>query len=189
MKLILASSSPYRRQLLERLRLPFSIEKPQIDESARADEQARDLVMRLAGEKAEKIAHDNPEAWVIGADQVAVCAGKILGKPGNPAKARAQLLQMQGQRIDFLNGLALIGPGFRRIRCESYSVWLRPLDEEDIVRYLKADEPWDCAGSFRSEGLGVSLVARMAGDDPNALLGLPLVALCAMLREAGWRLP
>lgn len=189
MELILASSSPYRRQLLERLQLPFRVEKPQVDESARAQEEPRDLVARLAEQKAIQVASGNPRAWVIGADQVAVCGKDILGKPGTPEKARSQLARMQGQRIDFLNGLTLVGPGFRRTRCEPYSVWLRPLDEESIARYVEADQPMDCAGSFRSEGLGISLVERMAGEDPNALMGLPLVALCEMLREAGWRLP
>ncbi|AEK58440.1 MULTISPECIES: Maf family protein [Acidithiobacillus] len=189
MELILASSSPYRRELLERLRLPFRVEKPQVDESALPGEPPRELVTRLAEAKARKIAGTQPSAWVIGADQIALCDGEILGKPGTADKARMQLMRMQGKRIDFLNGLSLIGPDFCRTRCEVYSIWLRPLDAASITRYLEADKPWECAGSFRSESLGISLVERMAGDDPNALMGLPLIALCAMLREAGWQLP
>ncbi len=188
-RLVLASSSPYRRELLTRLQIPFEVMSPGIDESRRAGESPDALTCRLAGEKAAAIAREHPDAWVIGADQVAVCEGAVLCKPGDREKAAAQLLQMQGKPVDFLNGLVLLAPGFEECRCIPFRVHLRPLTPEQIMRYIERDLPFDCAGSFRSEGLGITLASGMDGGDPTALMGLPLIALTEMLGNAGHPLP
>ncbi len=190
MELILASTSPYRRALLARLGLPFQVQAPEVDESPREHEAAEDLVLRLAREKAQAVARSFPDAFVIGGDQVIRCQKEVLGKPGTLSKAREQLQLCQGQQVDILNGLCVVGPqGFCEIRMVPYHVQLRAMDEASIHRYLEREQPLDCAGSIRSEGLGITLIERMWGDDPNALMGLPLLTLTQILRQAGFSLP
>ncbi|WP_308388566.1 Maf family protein [Acidithiobacillus sp. AMEEHan] len=189
-QLILASSSPYRRELLTRLRIPFDYHSPAIDEERRAEEAPEALVQRLAEEKARRVAEDHPGAWIIGADQVACCGEQILGKSGNAENARKQLIAMQGRTVTLLNGLCLLAPsGQARVELVPYRVDLRCLSPEEIDRYIEKEEPFDCAGSLRAEGLGICLIERMCGEDPNAIIGLPLIRLATMLREAGFSLP
>lgn len=185
--LILASTSPYRRALLERLHLPFCTIKPGTDETCLPNEPAENMVCRLAREKARAVALQHPEAWVIGSDQCAVLDGQILGKPGTHERAFAQLKAASGKSVLFHTGLCLIqlAGGFERLVNVPFSVHFRELDDREIERYLQREQPYDCAGSFKSEGLGVTLFQSMQGNDPSSLIGLPLIALCAMLREAG----
>ena len=185
--IILASTSPYRRSLLERLRLPFSVSKPGVDETRLPDETAEQMVCRLAQAKAEAVAREHPEAWVIGSDQCAVLDEHILGKPGTHARAFAQLEAASGKQVTFHTGLCLMQhtSGFERVVNVPFSVHFRKLTTREIEHYLQCEQPYDCAGSFKSEGLGITLFQSMQGDDPSSLIGLPLIALCAMLREAG----
>ena len=184
--LILASTSPFRRQLLEKLRLPFSCMAPQVDESALPGETPQALVQRLARAKAEAIATQQREALVIGSDQVAVIDGKILGKPHTHERACAQLQQASGRRVRFMTGLALAMPARRtRVVIDFFDVQFRQLDSASIDRYLRLEEPYQCAGSFKSEGLGITLFESLHGDDPNSLIGLPLIRLVGLLRDAG----
>ncbi|MEQ6918292.1 Maf family protein [Halomonas aquatica] len=186
-RLILASGSRWRRQLLDRLDLPYAWESPDIDETPRPGEAPETLVHRLALAKAERLAEAWPDHLIVGSDQVALFEGEILGKPGDEASARAQLARFSGQRVRFLTGLALIDTGRCRHRVchESYDVVFRRLDETEIAAYVAREKPLDCAGSFRMEGLGIALFERLEGNDPNTLVGLPLIRLCEMLREAG----
>lgn len=189
--LILASGSRYRRELLQRLALPFTCESPDIDESARPGETPADLARRLAREKALAVAGRHTAALVIGSDQVADCAGTILGKPGTEAQAIAQLQAASGRTVTFWTGLALVDALSGRmqeavIRCD---VDFRDLCDAEIRRYVAIEQPLDCAGSFKSEGLGIVLFRRLVSDDPTALVGLPLIALCDMLRAEGIALP
>ena len=186
-RLVLASGSRWRRQLLDRLALPYAWESPDIDETPRPGETPESLVHRLALAKAERLATTHPDHLIIGADQVALFEGEILGKPGSEAAARAQLARFSGRRVRFLTGLALIdtGHGRHRVCHESHEVVFRRLDEREIATYVARERPLDCAGSFRMEGLGITLFERLEGEDPNTLIGLPLIRLCAMLREAG----
>ena len=188
-ELILASTSPYRRDLLRRLQIPFRVETAAVDETPFPDETPETLVCRLADAKALAVAQRFPQAVVIGADQMAVCAGRILGKPGNIEQAVAQLTWMQGQAVDFLNGVAVVAPSGTEVFLVPYRVVLYALTHAEIRRYVERDTPLDCAGSFRSEGLGISLVEHMEGEDPNALMGLPLIAVCRALRNLGYLLP
>ena len=188
-ELILASTSPYRRDLLRRLQIPFRVEIAAVDETPFPDEAPETLVCRLADAKALAVAQRFPQAVVIGADQIAVCAGRILGKPGNIEQAVAQLAWMQGQAVDFLNGVAVVAPSGTEVFLVPYRVVLYALTHAEIRRYVERDTPLDCAGSFRSEGLGISLVEHMEGEDPNALMGLPLIAICRALRKLGYLLP
>jgi len=185
--LILASTSPYRRALLERLRLPFSVCKPDVDETRLPDETAEKMVCRLAQAKAGVVAREHPEAWVIGSDQCAVLDEHILGKPGTHARAFEQLKAASGKRVTFHTGLCLMqhANGFERLVNIPFSVHFRELTAREIEHYLQHEQPYDCAGSFKSEGLGITLFQSMQGNDPSSLIGLPLIALCAMLREAG----
>ncbi|MEW5837543.1 MAG: Maf family nucleotide pyrophosphatase [Pseudomonadota bacterium] len=185
--LILASTSPYRRALLERLRLPFSALKPGVEESALPGEEAEAMVCRLAQAKARAVAEQQPHAWVIGSDQCAVLNGQILGKPGTHERARAQLQAASDQQVIFHTGLCLTqrASGFERTVNVPFRVQFRELSLDEIEHYLQREQPYDCAGSFKSEGLGITLFQSLQGDDPSALIGLPLIALCAMLREAG----
>jgi len=185
--LILASTSPYRRTLLERLRLPFSVSKPGVDETRLPDETAESMVCRLAQAKAAAVAFEHPEAWVIGSDQCAVLDGHILGKPGTHARAFAQLEAASGKQVIFHTGLCLMqrASGFERVVNIPFSVHFRELSDQEIEHYLQREQPYDCAGSFKSEGLGITLFQSMQGNDPTSLIGLPLIALSAMLREAG----
>lgn len=185
--LILASTSPYRRALLERLRLPFRVCKPGVDEARLPNESAEQMVCRLAQAKATVVAREDPTAWVIGSDQCAVLDGQILGKPGTHARAFEQLEAASGKQVIFHTGLCLMqrASDFERVMNVPFSVHFRELTAREIEHYLQREQPYDCAGSFKSEGLGITLFQSMQGDDPSALIGLPLIALCAMLREAG----
>ncbi|WP_291524170.1 nucleoside triphosphate pyrophosphatase [Acidithiobacillus sp.] len=188
-ELILASTSPYRQELLQRLQLSFRVEASAVDETPLPGEAPEALVCRLAEAKAQAVARRNPQAAVIGADQMAVCGTRILGKPGNAERAVEQLEWMQGQTVEFLNGIAIVAASGTEILLVPYRIVLRPLTRMEIERYVERDQPLDCAGSFRSEGLGISLVERMEGEDPHALMGLPLIALCRALRKLGYPLP
>lgn len=190
--LLLASSSPYRRELLDRLGLPFSWAPPAFDEEALPGETADALVRRLARGKAESLAADNSGALIIGSDQVAVLQdGTILNKPGGHDAARMQLRRSSGQRVDFLTGLCLLDARRAAARLEVIvsEVHFRRLDDAEIERYLASERPYDCAGAFRSERLGIALLRDMRLSDPTALIGLPLIALSALLREAGVAVP
>ncbi|MBI2993687.1 MAG: septum formation protein Maf [Gammaproteobacteria bacterium] len=189
--MILASSSPYRQALLARLGLPFRSVRPGINEAPVAGESGADQVKRLAQAKAECVARDAADALIIGCDQVAVVDSVALGKPGNHATAQAQLRRVRGRRVLFLTGLCLLDAtsGRKLVDVVEYAVVFRDYSEAEIERYLQADAPYDCSGSFRSEGLGIALVERMEGPDPTALVGLPLIRLSQMLRESGIPLP
>lgn len=189
--LLLASSSPYRRELLARLRLPFVCASPDIDESHRANESAVGLVQRLAEEKARALAADYPGHLIIGSDQVAVLNGKILGKPHTFERAREQLSAASGSCVTFLTGLALFNSstGVCQVDHVPFTVHMRTLDQASIERYLQAEQPYDCAGSFKAEGLGVSLFQATEGCDATSLIGLPLIRLVDMLIKEGVQLP
>ena len=189
--LLLASSSVYRRELLARLRLPFSCSSPDIDESHHIDESAVDLVKRLSLEKARALAGSHPDHLIIGSDQVAVLNGRIIGKPHTFDKARQQLLDASGASVSFLTGLTLLNSrtGQHQTDCVPFTVHMRTLSAEQIERYLHAEQPYDCAGSFKAEGLGVSLFQRTEGDDATSLIGLPLIRLVDMLTHEGISIP
>jgi septum formation protein len=185
--LILASSSSYRRDLLQRLTKHFRQLAPDIDESAAARETPAALALRLAIAKAKAVAAIRPGAIVIGSDQVAALGTQMLGKPGDHENARAQLLMCSGQTVSFHTALCLIDGRDGRVQhaVDTTHVYFRNLDSAEIEAYLHAEQPYDCAGSFKAEGLGITLFTRMQSDDPTALIGLPLIALNHMLRTAG----
>ena len=185
--LILGSTSSYRRELLERLRLPFNVVNPGVDETPLANESPRDLAWRLALAKAHAVARLYPDAVVIGSDQVADLDGVPLGKPGNHDKATAQLRQMRGRTVVFQTAVAVVcqASAFEQTRLASVRVQFRDLDDDDIEHYLQIEQPYDCAGSAKSEGLGIGLLASIDSDDPTALIGLPLIRTCELLRAAG----
>ena len=185
--LVLASSSPWRRDLLSRLGLPFTWDSPDIDETPLQGESPAALVHRLALAKAERLAVRYPGHLIIGSDQVAVFDDQILGKPHTEERARANLSAFSGHRVSFLTGLALIDTArsSHRVSHERYDVVFRMLSEAEIATYVAREKPLDSAGSFRLEGLGITLFERLEGDDPNTLIGLPLIRLCQWLREAG----
>ncbi|MCU7845776.1 MAG: Maf-like protein [Candidatus Thiodiazotropha sp. (ex Monitilora ramsayi)] len=185
--LILASSSPFRRELLSRLGMEFSSVSPDVDESRLPNETAQALVSRLAESKARAVAETHPEALIIGSDQVATIEGQVLGKPGNHDKAVEQLMQVSGKRVNFLTGLCLMhsSSGRTQVLCEPFHVEFRTLTRTEIENYLNREQPYNCAGSFKSEGLGICLFQRMEGDDPSSLIGLPLIRLIDMLRSEG----
>ncbi|MBS9402125.1 septum formation inhibitor Maf [Halomonas sp. TRM85114] len=187
-RLVLASGSRWRRQLLDRLALPYVWSSPDIDETPRPGETPEVLVERLALAKANRLANDYPDHLIIGSDQVALFDGDILGKPHDEATARHNLARFSGRRVRFMTGLALVDTTRRleRVCHDVYDVFFRQLDEAEIARYVAIEKPLDSAGSFRMEGLGITLFERLEGDDPNTLVGLPLIRLCAMLREAGF---
>ena len=189
--LILGSTSPYRRALLQRLRLDFTVAAPDVDETALPGEAPRDLALRLALAKAHAVAAHNPGAVVIGSDQVANLAGQPLGKPGTHERATAQLRQMSGHSVIFQTAVAVVCPetGFEQVDLAPVVVRFRELSDAEIERYLRAEQPYDCAGSAKSEGLGISLLDAIDSDDPTALIGLPLIRTCRMLRAAGLVLP
>ncbi|MFI8744111.1 Maf family protein [Pseudomonas sp. NPDC077186] len=192
MPLLLASSSPYRRELLARLQLPFSWQSPSIDEAHRPDETATELVKRLAEEKARALAASHPNHLIIGSDQVAVLDdGQILGKPHDLERAQAQLRAASGSSVTFLTGLALLDSASDRcqVDCVPFTVHFRQLDEAQILRYLQCEQPFDCAGSFKSEGLGISLFRSTEGEDATSLIGLPLIRLVDMLLNEGIEIP
>ncbi|AXS82326.1 Maf family protein [Marinobacter sp. Arc7-DN-1] len=186
--LLLASSSPYRKVLLERLGLPFSCASPDIDETPIHDETGEALATRLAETKARALTERFPGHWIIGSDQVACLPdGSILNKPGNHTQARYQLRLSSGHRVLFLTGLALLDTDSGKLEhhCEPYTVHFRQLTDAEIEAYLRREQPYDCAGSFKMEGLGITLFEALEGRDPNSLVGLPLIALNDMLRRWG----
>ncbi len=189
-KLILGSSSPYRRELLSRLRLPFDIALPEVDETALAAETPQQLACRLALAKAREVAQRFPAAIVIGSDQVADLGGQALGKPGNHDRATRQLQQMSGQTVIFQTAVAVVcqQTGFAQSDLAQVSVKFRTLTSAEIEAYLLAETPYDCAGSARSEGLGIALLERIDSDDPSALVGLPLIRTCRLLAATGLKL-
>jgi len=190
--LLLASSSPYRRELLGRLQLPFTWQSPSIDESRREGEAAIALVKRLAEEKARALAASHPEHLIIGSDQVAVLSsGEILGKPHNLPRAQQQLHAASDSSVTFLTGLALLNTdtGHCQVDCVPFTVNFRPLSDGQILRYLQREQPFDCAGSFKSEGLGISLFRSTEGEDATSLIGLPLIRLVDMLLNEGIEVP
>ena len=181
--LILASSSPYRRELLQRLRLPFECASPDIDETPLPGESAEQLVRRLAESKARTLAQRYPNHLIIGSDQAAVNGSRILGKPHTIERATEQLKDASGKSVSFLTGLCLLNSqsGEAQVDCVPFIVHFRDLDEARIRRYLEAEQPFDCAGSFKAEGLGVSLFRTTEGEDATSLIGLPLIRLVDML--------
>lgn len=186
--LLLASSSPYRRELLERLRLPFICKSPDIDESHRPGESAIELVKRLSREKAEALASAFPDHLIIGSDQVAVLGQQILGKPHTFERAKEQLTAASGASVSFLTGLTLLNSSTGHVQtdCVPFTVHMRALTPSGIERYLHAEQPYDCAGSFKAEGLGVSLFRSTEGSDATSLIGLPLIRLIDMLINEGY---
>ncbi len=188
MKLILASTSPYRKALLERLQVEFDCDAPEIDESPLEGESVKDMVVRLAKLKAEAVATRHPDALIIGSDQSAELDGEIVAKSGNFDNAVRQLQRASGQRIVFQTGLCLLNSrtGRTQTACVPYTVVFKSLTPGMIEHYLKKEQPYNCAGSFRSEGLGIALFERFEGEDPNALVGLPLIKLTEMLNNEGF---
>ncbi len=188
-QLVLASTSPFRKQLLEKLRLAFVTDSPEIDESPKPGETPEALVARLAQEKAMAVAQRHPDSLVIGSDQVAVIDGEILGKPGNHLKAIAQLKAASGRRVTFLTALCLYNSATSDYQVEvvPFGVVFRELSESQIDNYLRAEQPYNCAGSFKSEAMGIALFERLEGEDPNTLIGLPLIRLVRMLEAEGIR--
>lgn len=188
--LILGSTSRYRKELLARLRIPFETASPDVDETPHSNESPKDLALRLALAKARAVALKYPEAVVIGSDQVADLEGTPLGKPGNHANAILQLQRMRGKTVIFQTALSVvcIATGYERTDLAEVKVKFRDLSDAEIETYLRAEEPYDCAGSAKSEGLGIALLDAIDNDDPTALIGLPLIKTCQMLREAGVKL-
>jgi septum formation protein len=188
--IVLGSTSTYRRELLTRLRLPFDVASPGVDETPRAAESPRELALRLALAKARAVAAHHPQAAVIGSDQVADLDGQPLGKPGDHARAVAQLRAMRGRSVVFQTAVAVVclETRFEAVDIAAVRVRFRALSDAEIECYLRAEQPYDCAGSARSEGLGITLLESIDNDDPTALVGLPLIRTCRLLREAGVRL-
>lgn len=189
-RLVLGSTSPYRRDLLARLRIPFEVAAPDVDETPHPHETPQQLACRLAMTKARTVAARFPAHVVIGSDQVADLAGQPLGKPGNHERAVAQLRQMRGQTVVFQTAVAVVckNSGFAQMDLAQVRVLFRDLSDAEIEAYLLAETPYDCAGSAKSEGLGIALLERIDSDDPTALVGLPLIRTCRMLEAAGVRL-
>ena len=190
-RLVLGSTSPYRRALMQRLCIPFDVAAPDVDETPQNGESPHDLACRLALAKARAVAALHPDAIVIGSDQVADLDGEPLGKPGTHERAVAQLRRMRGQTVVFQTALAVVcaATGFEQVDLAPVEVKFRDLSDEEIERYLRAEQPYDCAGSAKSEGLGIALLDAIHSDDPTALIGLPLIRTCRMLRAAGLVLP
>lgn len=188
--LILGSTSVYRRELLDRLRLPFTCERPDVDETPSDGEDAAALAIRLAKAKARNVAARVAGAWVIGSDQVAALDGRPLGKPGGRDAAIAQLTAMSGRTVIFHTALALAHAGRSTLQAQDRTeVVFRTLQADEIARYVDAEQPFDCAGSFKCEGLGIVLFEAIRSEDPTALIGLPLIATARLLRAAGYALP
>jgi septum formation protein len=189
-RLILASTSRYRRDLLQRLRLPFDVARPETDESPLPGEAPARMAQRLAAAKAVAVAQGRGDAWVLGSDQVAELGDGALGKPGGRAAALAQLAAMSGRDVHFRTAVCLAHADGRRFAAlDTTVVRFRTLDADEIARYVDAEQPFDCAGSFKSEGLGIALFESIQSQDPTALVGLPLIATARLLREAGFQLP
>ena len=189
--LVLGSTSRYRRELLQRLRLPFEVIGPHVDETPLPGEAPAAPAQRLALAKARAVAAQRPDAIVIGSDQVADLDGEPLGKPGNHERAVAQLRRMSGRTVKFQTALAVVcaETGFEAAELAVVEVVFRELDDATIERYLRAEQPYDCAGSAKSEGLGIALLERIDNDDPTALIGLPLIHTARLLRQAGLQIP
>jgi septum formation protein len=189
-RIVLGSSSPYRRELLSRLKVPFDVDLPDVDETPRSGETPRALAWRLAIEKARAVARKHPDAAVIGSDQVADLDGEPLGKPGTHERAVEQLRRMRGRVVVFQTAVAVVcvQAGFEQVDLAPVRVTFRDLADAEIEAYLVAEKPYDCAGSARSEGLGIALLEKIDNDDPSALVGLPLIRTCRMLRASGVRL-
>ena len=187
---VLASTSPYRKELLQRIGIDFKTIAPDVDESSLPGETPENLVKRLAESKARVIGK-TCQALIIGSDQVAASGDEILGKPGTHENAVVQLRKLSGKLVTFQTGLCLLNSTSNEMQVDNipFRVQFRKLDEQQIERYLRADQPYNCAGSFKSEGLGITLFERMDGDDPTALIGLPLIRLTSMLMQAGVVLP
>ena len=187
MQLVLASTSPFRKSVLEKLGLPFDCHAPEVDEAPQPHETPAQLVERLSIAKAQAVAAHLQQGLVIGSDQVAVIDDEILGKPGNHENAVGQLERASGKTVTFLTGLALVNAESGAIQAEvvPFKVVFRQLTQPQIVNYLNAEQPYNCAGSFKSEGLGIVLFERLEGDDPNTLIGLPLIRLIRMLEKEG----
>jgi septum formation protein len=185
--LILGSTSRYRRELLSRLRVPFDVVNPDVDETPHPHETPEQLALRLALSKAQVVAAQHPHAVVIGSDQVADLNGEPLGKPGNFERAKLQLQRMRGQTVVFQTAVAVVraDTGFARTELAQIKVRFRELSDAEITHYLHAEEPYDCAGSAKSEGLGIALLDAIDNDDPTALIGLPLIRTARLIREAG----
>lgn len=188
-KLVLGSTSPYRRELLERLRIPFEVAAPDVDETPLASETPKQLACRLALAKARAVAAQFPACVVIGSDQVAELDGQALGKPGNHVRAVAQLQQMRGKTVIFQTAVAVVclETGFAQMDLAQVKVKFREITDTEIETYLQAETPYDCAGSAKSEGLGIALLEAIDNDDPTALVGLPLIRTCRMIQAAGVR--
>jgi septum formation protein len=186
-QIILASSSAFRKALFERLNLPFECHSPEINETRQADECAEAYVCRLAEQKAQAISIKFPDAVIIGSDQCALIEGRILGKPGNHENALKQLQAAQGKSVIFHTGLCVMqaSTGFSQTENIQFQVKFRHLNDQQLSHYLDVEQPYQCAGSFKSEGYGVALFDNMRGDDPTALIGLPLIRLVSMLEKAG----
>jgi len=185
--LVLGSTSPFRKSILEKLNLPFKCAKPNVDESALINETPQALVERLAIEKAKAVIPQFPDALIIGSDQVAVCDGEILGKPHNFDNGVKQLTKFSNKSVIFYTGLCVYDSGNNKALSlvEPYIVHFNKLSQGEIEKYLHAEEPYNCAGSFKSEGLGICLFKKLEGDDPNTLIGLPLIKLVGLLKEHG----
>ena len=186
-RLILASTSPFRRELLMRLGLPFTVQAPEVDETRWSGEEAPALTVRLAEWKARAVARSTPAALIIGSDQAAVLDGDIIGKPGDHAQAVAQLQRASGRTVSFYTGLCLLDSvnSQCQVTVEEFRVVFRSLTATMIEAYLQREQPYQCAGSFKSEGLGIALFERLEGEDPTSLIGLPLIRLTRMLEAAG----
>jgi len=188
--LVLGSTSRYRRELLQRLRVPFEVASPAVDETPRPGEAPRELALRLALAKARAVAAQHPRAVVIGSDQVADLEGQPLGKPGTHERAVAQLRAMSGRTVVFQTAVAVVcqDSGFEQVDLAPVRVRFHALSDEEIEAYLRAEQPYDCAGAAKSEGLGIALLDAIDNDDPTALVGLPLIRTCRMIRAAGVKL-
>ncbi len=187
MNILLASGSPYRKSLLERLNLTFSQASPDIDETPEPGESARELAIRLSREKALILADQYPDTLIIASDQTAALDNRILGKPGTREQAIQQLSNCSGRQVVFHTGLSLLNTATaeHQLTCVDYTAWFRTLSSTQIATYIDAESPLDCAGSFKCEGLGITLFEKMAGDDPDSLIGLPLITLTTMLMNEG----
>lgn len=185
--LVLGSTSPFRKSILEKLNLPFECAKPNIDESALIGETPQALVERLAVKKAQAVTDKFPNALIIGSDQVAVCDGEILGKPHNFENGVIQLTKFSNKAVTFYTGLCILDSSSNTLKSivETFIVHFNELSQTEIENYLKAEQPYNCAGSFKSEGLGICLFKKLEGDDPNTLIGLPLIKLVALLKQHG----
>ena len=190
-KLVLASTSPFRQQILRKLNIDFEIQSPHVEEDRLNNETPQQLVTRLSEAKARAVASYHRDALIIGSDQVAVLENDILGKPLNHENAKQQLAKASGKKITFYTGLCLYNSanGHSQVRCVPFDVYFRQLNDEQIEHYLQTDKPYNCAGSFKSEGFGISLFEKLDGDDPNTLIGLPLIELIRLLDNEGICIP